>query len=432
VNRNGTRAARRFLMYSQDGMGLGHLRRSSNIAGEIVAREPSSDVLILADSPATRVLTLRAGIDVVKLPTIVKVGSASWKPTAWRNGSLSMDIRRVMRLRRQLIMQTFREFRPDVFLVDHMPLGALGELRPTFDFALERSRHTRLVLGLRDILDTPAVIRRAWAELGAYDYLSAYDRVLIYGERELYDSAAAYRISARARDVAYCSYVSTPLAPLEDDAGGDELPFILVTGGGGADAYPLADIFLQALPMVRARLPVKAVILTGPNMKPAERAALVARSSPDTRIETGPDKAEGLLRRAMAVISMGGYNTLCELLKLRKKALVVPRPGPSTEQRTRTALFAERGLVRALDRASLEPRRLADELIGLVEDDGMPDVSNIPSLDGARAAAELLLHGAGAGNAGVVSGMVAGDGNGALGHAPGAVVPDTARPRQPS
>jgi predicted glycosyltransferase len=125
-------------MYSQDGMGLGHLRRSSNIAAEVLAHDDKWDVLILADSPATRVFTPRPGLEVLKLPTVIKTGSASWKSTSWRNGSMLMDLRRVIELRAHLILQTFKDFQPDAVLVDHMPVGALGELKPMLDFALDR------------------------------------------------------------------------------------------------------------------------------------------------------------------------------------------------------------------------------------------------------------------------------------------------------
>jgi predicted glycosyltransferase len=402
-------------MYSQDGMGLGHLRRSSNIAHEVLAEGDDWDVLILADSPATRVFAPRRGLEVVKLPTVIKAGSASWKNTNWRNSSLSMDIRSVIKLRAHLILQTCREFRPDVFVVDHMPVGALGELKPTLDFALDGPEDTRLFLGLRDILDTPAVIRRVWNELGAYDYLSAFDAVMIYGSKDIYDATAAYRLLPHAHRIAYCNYVSPRSRRVLLENAPDE-PFILVTGGGGADAFPLANNFLKALPMLDPDLPKQAVILTGPNMQRGDREALLARATPSVRLEGGFDKAEEWIQKAAVVITMGGYNSLCEVLKWQKKALVVPRPGPSTEQRMRAQLFAERGLVRMLDAADLSPERLAGELVGLLHDDMLPNAANVPPLDGAQRAAALLLEEAPRFDHEVAGQLLSEGGNGALAH----------------
>jgi predicted glycosyltransferase len=382
---------KRVLMYSQDGMGLGHLRRSSNIAHELLRYNESCDVLIVADSPATRVFPARRGIDVLKLPTVIKTGSASWKSNNWRNGSLSMDIRQVMELRSALILQAFRDFRPDAVLIDHMPVGAVGELKPMLDLALDLPVPPRLFLGLRDILDSPAVIRRVWTHLGAYDYLPAFDAVLVYGSRDIYDATVAYGLAPHARKVVYCNYVSPRVTPALLDHRADE-PFVLVTGGGGADAFPLESKVLTALPKLAPKLRLGAVMLTGPNMVAAEREALVARASPLVRFENGFDKAAEWIQRATLVITMGGYNSLCEVLKWRKKAVVVPRQGPSMEQRTRARLFGERGLVGVLDFDDLSTESLAQELESLLFNEAVPDIANIPALDGAERAAEALLR----------------------------------------
>src|SRR5439155_1339303 len=50
------------------------------------------------------------------------------------------------------------------------------------------------------------------------------------------------------------------------------------------------------------------------------------------------------------VIARAGYNTTMEILRSSTPALLMPRPGPSAEQRTRARLFQERGWVDALDR----------------------------------------------------------------------------------
>lgn len=381
---------KRLLMYSQDGMGLGHLRRSSNIAQEILTREPDCDILILADSPATSLIASQRGIDVLKLPTIVKTGSASWKSTSWRNGTLSSKVQRIVNLRAKLILQTFLDFRPDAVLVDHMPVGALGELRPMLGAAIEGARRTKLFLGLRDILDSPAVIRRVWREVGGYDYLPHYDGVLIYGRRDIYDATTAYRLRPHARNIVYCNYVSrlTTIrsAPTTD-------PFLLMMGGGGHDAFPVAEAFLDAAPELCRKLHMGALVVTGPNMESEQRDALVAKSTPMARVETCMEEPELLIQKAAAVVTLGGYNSLCEVLLARKKALVVPRAGPSAEQRTRSQAFSERGLIRVLDSSDATPERLTQELLHLVDDDDLPNESRVPPLDGAQRSAGVLLDG---------------------------------------
>jgi predicted glycosyltransferase len=376
---------KRLLMYSQDGMGLGHLRRSSNIAKAVLAENPDCDVLIVADSPATSLFSYQQGIEFLKLPTVVKTGATSWVVP-----NLSLDTERIIRLRAKTILQAFDGFDPDTVLIDHMPVGALGELKPMLDRATLRRRPPRLFLGLRDVLDDPAVIRRVWSDLGAYEYLPKYESVLIYGSRQIYDAAAAYRLVPGARSVVYCGYVAPRSSPKVNERCPDGA-FVLMMGGGGGDAFPLADTFVEAFPKLSRELGMPGVLLTGPSMSETDRRALRARASSCVQIESGFGHATGWVKQASAVLTMGGYNSLCELLRWRKKGLVVPRPGPSAEQQIRTRLFSERSLIRVLAPGSLEPVKLTRALTDLIAEDGVPDPAGLPPIDGAERSAALLL-----------------------------------------
>jgi predicted glycosyltransferase len=286
------------------------------------------------------------------------------------------------------MLSIMAEFNPDVVLVDHMPLGALGELKPMLDAAARRDSRPRFLLGLRDILDSPDVIHRVWTELGAYEYLQLYDEVLIYGCRELYDAERVYALSTYARKTRYCGYVATRSDGVESFRAADE-PLVLVIGGGGGDAFPLAKVFLEAFPRLSRTLRLRALILTGPNMPAADREMLVAGAAAYP-IEVRCEDATPWLPQASAVVTMAGYNSLCEILRWQKKALVVPRAGPSAEQRIRSRLFAKRRLIRVIEQAQLGHEILARELPRLMSD-GIPDPDNIPPLDGAEQAADAIL-----------------------------------------
>jgi predicted glycosyltransferase len=388
----------RLLIYSQDGRGLGHLRRTGNIALRVLARRPGALVLTLADSRSTPVVAAHPGMDVLKLPTLVKTGRSSSQESSWRPATLPLAIREALALRSRLILAAFEEFRPDVVLVDHMPVGALGELKPVLERARAAQPRPRLFLGLRDVLDAASTVRRAWRELGAYDYLPAYDAVLVYGCREIYDAERAYELGPHAQKVVFCHYVAPHERRLRVTAkrGPMEPPYVLVMGGGGGDAYPLASCFLDAAPALRRALGLRAMVLTGPSMSPVERHALLRRADGrDVWVETSREDVSSLLRGAAAVTMMAGYNSLCEVVAAGKKALVVPRAGPSAEQRIRSRLFAERRLIRVLDPDELTPARLARELLELLREDAPAPRFPLP-LDGAARAADLLLEGSSA------------------------------------
>src|SRR5438445_4016088 len=243
----------RLLMYSQDGLGLGHLRRTRNIAREVLRREPDCNILAVTDSPATPFFRSLTGLDYLKLPSIVKTRDATWRP-----GSLCLAIGDTVDLRSRLILEAFEGFAPDVILVDHMPVGALGELKPLLEAVTRAATRPRLFLGLRDILGSPEANSRVWTDLDAYAYLRHYDSVLIYGCRDIYDAESAYQLTYSARKVTYCNYVSSDPEGTESLDTPDE-PVLLAMGGGGHDFFPIAKAFLEAVPILLQRIQLRPV-----------------------------------------------------------------------------------------------------------------------------------------------------------------------------
>src|SRR5262245_11246346 len=124
---------RRLAVYSQDSMGLGHLRRTTLIAGAFLGAATDSNVLLFADSPVAPFFELPDGMDVVKLPSIRKVTAGCWEATRLR-----VDDRELIRFRADLLRSGLMNFHPDVLLVDHMPGGAQRELIPALQ-ALKRA-----------------------------------------------------------------------------------------------------------------------------------------------------------------------------------------------------------------------------------------------------------------------------------------------------
>jgi predicted glycosyltransferase len=89
---------------------------------------------------------------------------------------------------------------------------------------------------------------------------------------------------------------------------------------------------------------------------------------------------EELIANAAGVVSMGGYNTFCEILSLDKRALVLPRLRPRMEQYIRTSRAQNLGLLRMLDEQQAhDPLRMAQALRRLPEQP-LPSEIVIPGL----------------------------------------------------
>lgn len=342
--------------YSHDAMGLGHLRRNLLLAEALTRSTFPSRVLLTAGAPELHSFPIPAGIDCVTLPALRKDENGSYVP---RNDTIPLA--EMLTLRSEILRTTLETFDPDVLVVDKHPRGILGEL----DASLERltSRGTRLVLGLRDVLDAPETVRREWARESCHASIRRhFDEVWVYGDPGVYDMRLEYTLPADiAARVTFLGYLNPRLrmAREEWDAlpAQDGLPdsFALCLVGGGQDGAALAGTFADALPSGR-----NGVIVTGPFMPLEAREDLKARARANRRIQVREfDTHPGaLIARADRVVSMGGYNTVCEVLAAGKPLLVVPRVHPRVEQWIRAERMVARGLL-----ASMHPARVNPESI---------------------------------------------------------------------
>jgi predicted glycosyltransferase len=390
-------ATERFLIYSQDGLGLGHLKRTTSIANEILRVRPRACVLTLSDSPLGGFFQSRPNHDYVKLPSIVKIGPGNWRPL-----DLSLELDEVLSMRRDLIHNAALHFRPHVLLVDHMPHGALGELVPTLEEFVSGGQ-TKIVLGLRDVLDSPKVIRERWRVEGAYEALrNFYDLVLIYGSRSLFDHAARYGLPAEiASKLRYCGYVCTPQKPRYASSirteykkrGNASSKLIMGMAGGGADGYPIMRSLLDAVPLLEASgLRFRLVIVTGPFMPEAQRQELQARAVglPVSVRKTVSDPFS-YITAADVVVAMAGYNSTMEILRSGTPSILVPRVGPSREQRMRVKILHSRGWIDSIDPTRISGPKLAEAIKRTLDRGRSKDASGGPELNGLHEAVAHLL-----------------------------------------
>ena len=354
----------RLMMYAHDTYGLGHLRRSLAIARHMSRAIPNLSTLLVTGSPVAHAFELPPRTDYVKLPSVVKTDDEQY-----RAREIDLSPESISGLRASLLESVALHYAPDVMLVDHSPTGMKGEALPALRAIRRSFPGTKLVLGLRDVLDDPARVQRQWREQGVYDTIEElYDQVLIYGQPDIFNPVEAYAfpatLAARAQFTGYIQREEpVHLAPeLRAELGLHDGPFVLVTAGGGGDGAVLEEASLEALELLGSRDGLQAVVVTGPLMDSPPRARLEERAralSPSVHLIPFHRDLPGLMRAASVVVSMGGYNTLCEIVSAGSPAIIVPRAHPRLEQHIRAEAFAARGLVQMLPAAELSPSRLA-------------------------------------------------------------------------
>ncbi len=353
---NGNGSVPRILAYSHDGYGLGHLRRNVRIMSGLRKRIPEVDVLLVTGAKVADRVVSRFGFNWLRLPAVAKVAKGRYE--ADEDGYSSVDI---IQHRAMIIADAVRTFRPDVVLVDRYPRGLHNELSPALEI-LRGERDVSLVLGLRDILDDAHIVREEWDAAGYTETIRELFRsVLIYGDPAIYDPVSQYQMPADvAGRTTFTGYLADDLVAVDSPEVRNRFVrpgrrLVVSTLGGGKDGYGLAETFLSAA----GRLSVRGwdgLLVTGPYMSREDMARLHAHPMANSIpiIEMVPD-VPSHLAAADAVVCMGGYNTMCDVLALAVPAVTIPRTEPRQEQLMRCERFAARGLT-----STLPPDRLSD------------------------------------------------------------------------
>ncbi len=352
------------LMYSHDTYGLGHIRRTLAIAGHL--RSPSTNILVLTGSPIAGRFSLPENVDFVRIPGMIKKTNDEYHSL-----SIRIDPEHALTIRKSIISATAKSFQPDLFIVDKEPLGLKREVLPVLKWFKNHSPRTRTVLGLRDIMDDRDTVRRDWENKDVYRHLAElYSEIWVYGRRDIYDAAVEYNIPEPIRrKMHFTGYLPRQVAPdrvRRKTRKKFRVPaadrMIVVTTGGGGDGFKMMDSYLSMLekqPLTK----VASVLITGPFM-PRQQRRHLARRARYLKIKVLPfyPRMEEMFGAADLVVSMGGYNTICEILSQQTPCLIVPRDTPRREQLLRAEAFKKRRLVDYIPLRELAPEHLRNKV----------------------------------------------------------------------
>lgn len=356
-------------MYSHDTYGLGHIRRTMAIASNL--REANINILILTGSPIAGRFSFPEQIDFVRIPGMIKKTNEEYLPL-----SIKINSRHALDIRRNIITATAKTFQPHLFIVDKEPLGLKKEVLPTLQWLRRCRPETRTVLGLRDIMDDGPTIRNDWKEKGVYEVLETlYSEIWIYGNREFYDPVDEYAIpESLSRKMHFTGYIPRRIpgrkavkkSKIKNSVKNGE-KLVVVTTGGGGDGYAVMNAFLAMLESGSAPLPFKSVLITGPFM-PLEKRKEIFERARKLGVKTCRfyEQMEDILAAADLVVSMGGYNTICEILTQGTVSLLIPRENPRKEQLIRSQVLHRRNLVDYIPLNSVAPSILRDKILSLL------------------------------------------------------------------
>jgi predicted glycosyltransferase len=358
------------LMYSHDTYGLGHIRRTMAIASHLLG--PRINILILTGSPIAGRFSFPDRIDFVRIPGMIKKTNDEYLPL-----SIKINPRHALDIRKNIITATAKTFQPHLFIVDKEPLGLKKEILPTLQWFRRCRPDTRSILGLRDVMDDADTVKKDWKAKKVYAHLEKlYSEIWIYGNRDFYDPIDEYDISESiSQKIHFTGYIPRKI-PSKDAVRNitkelglkDSEKLVVVTTGGGGDGYRVMDTYLAMLESFRHAPPFKSVLITGPFMPKQERKDVFKRAKRlGVRTYHFYRQMEKIFAAADIVVSMGGYNTLCEILSQGTISLVIPRETPRQEQIIRARAFHRQNLVDYIPWADYALDLLRDKIFYLLE-----------------------------------------------------------------
>jgi len=348
------------LLYSHDSVGLGHLRRNLAIAGEIAATFSNARIHILTGSPCDSQFRPPKKTDLIKIPSIYKDSEGRY---ATRNFSGSLED--TLTFRSKMILHAFELFEPDLVIMDHQLTGLKGEALEMLRAAKRKGVQT--IFGLRDIKDSPEVVKRSWnTDDGHWALNECYDRICVYGMREVFDPCDAYApYLDNVKQIDFTGYIVPGLKKHLKRPLSGQRKKVLVTFGGGGDGAQRAEKYLEAL--TTAPVQWESHIVTGPLM--ATNVSWNIRTLANKIEPIGAVKVyrfhrhiPALLDQVDAVVSMAGYNSCAEILHSGVPAVLLPRSYPRKEQLIRATRMAELGWVKVIPEADPDPHQLFAEV----------------------------------------------------------------------
>lgn len=372
----------RLMIYVQNLLGIGHLRRAAGISRAAV--EKGFDVRFVSGGFPIKDLNI-GGAEFYQIPPVRSL-DGDFKTLVDENNNEITNLWRDKR--RKLLLDLFEKIQPQILLTELFPFGRRQfrfELIPLLTKAKDTKSCSQVVCSMRDILVTKPRHDRNLEIVETLE--NFYQKILVHGDRKVISLAETFPLEQRISHlIEYTGYVLTP--GHIGDTGRDGAGEIIVSAGGGAVGYAtLPKIFKLRNEVSVSDFPWRFV--TGPHMPLEVFKELKRKETKDTFVERNRPDLPAVISRAKLSISQAGYNTIAEIMDAGTPAVVVPYEGGiETEQRLRSDLLAKRSLLQVVDENELTVKNLDNAIHQALNIEPVKKLDI--NLDGARHTAHLL------------------------------------------
>ena len=341
-------AKKRILYYCQSLVGIGHLTCSLRIIRELLEH---SEVDLIQGGLGTGASLEHAGFRNLRLPTLLHDHDSG--------GFFDPDDKRDtddVWAERQTEIANFLCWPYHAVVIEFYPFGRRrfkDEIQGLFRTVREHCGAVPIFTSVREVLIPRAIDKERRMVESVKKHIHT---VFIRGDPNIVRFDETFSLAHEIEDrLCYTGYISPP-APTSRPARKKQ---ILVSQGGGNVGRELLDGAIGAALLMPD---FSFLLATGSRTTPEEIEALrkTVRSK-NVRITPFLSDFQHQLMESAVSISMGGDNTLLDVLSARTPALAYPYQGNS-EQGFRIKKFAEAGLLQALDGVDLVAERLKEKI----------------------------------------------------------------------
>jgi predicted glycosyltransferase len=379
----------RVVFYCQHVLGVGHVFRSLEIVRGLADHE-----VVMVTGGAEVAFDPPPNMIHERLPGLMM--SPDFKEFIPMEPGVT-DVGEVLERRLARFREIMARHRPDVFLVELFPFGRRAfrfELLPILEGVRAGEwGQCRSACSVRDILvEKPDPAKYARRVLGMLN--PNFDAVLVHADPGLVTLDETFpAMEDIVPPVRYTGYVARRPEPgagagLRRELGLGDTPLIVVSAGGGVVGNELVRGAVRASTLLAGTVPHALVAFTGPYASDEDfsRCLDLARGHGHITVRRFTGRFPAYLDAASLSVSLGGYNTTMNLLAAGTYGLMYPF-SQNREQRMRAQRLQARGALRLLDKADLDPARLAALMADALT---RPTQTCGVDLDGGPATARIL------------------------------------------
>lgn len=381
--------SKRFLLYAQHLSGTGHFVRTYEIA---CALGEGNEVYLVDGGRSVPRQYETAPFKLIPLPRIYR-SQKSIIPLDSRE-----NIKEIMEQRKQLLLKSVAQIRPDVVLIEHFPFSKwelYQEIIPMIELAQRVNKNVKIICSLRDITG-----RMRHDSNGEQHHLKVVETlhqyfhgILVHADPKLVRLEEYISwVEQITIKIEYTGYVSQKVSPNPVSINSSQLQDsgIILVSAGGAGSIDLISHCIAAWkhPSLQNFINNHQLIIFTPLFAAEDELKYLKKYMENKQIQIHPFSADFLdyMQAATLSISQAGYNTCTNILETRTPAILIPNSTMS-DQLPRAHLLAGRGLVTIMDGDNLNPSKLSSTIIDALS---RPIIKHNIDLDGARKTRKIL------------------------------------------